>query len=185
MRMLSRQVERYVREPIPVSFEALMFVGVVDTLSGKGESYLMRFFVAPYGRRWERADTGEIHIAKHEEGVLKVWRLDPQSRIASLESKEAVKPHSERAKRPSRVETYRGFRCAVEKAVERSAELVVEAQEWRVLEPKAQNWLLRLELQMYMGQQRVGVSLWDTLEIQFKDLSPQLFTIPSEYRVLP
>lgn len=184
MRMLDRQVERYLRGSLRGSFEALVLVGTVAP-SGDSAGRLVRVFVAPQGRRCEYLDTGEIYLAQEAAGVVAVWRLNPKSRVASLveESKEAAPPR--RAKRSARVETYRSLRCAVEESEERSAELVAKTREWRVLDQKAQNWVLRAELQAYTGQQLAYVFLWDTLEIQFKNLPSDLFTVPSDYRVTP
>lgn len=184
MRMLDRQTERYMRGSLRGSFEALVLVGSVAR-SGEARVRLARVFVAPQGRRWEYLDTGEIYLAQEAAGVVAVWRLNPKSRVASLveESKEAAPPR--RAKRSARVETYRSLRCAVEESEERSAELVAKTREWRVLDQKAQNWVLRAELQAYTSQQLAYVSLWDTLEIQFKNLPSDLFTVPSDYRVTP
>lgn len=182
MRTLDRQEERYLRGSFRGSFEAIVLAGSVAP-SGEAGVRLARVFIAPTGRRWEYLDTGEIYIAQVKSGAVSVWRLDPKSRVASLESKGAVPPRH--AKRSVRVETYRSLRCAVEESEERSGEFAAKTREWRVLDPKAQNWVLRAELQTYTGQQLAYVFLWDTLEIQFKKLPSDLFTVPSDYRVTP
>lgn len=183
------QLERYLRVPQQGSFEALVITAGIDLPSGKGEVLLTRILVGTQGRRWEHIGRGETFLALEEGGLVKVWRIDENTRTVHLVSQEpkAKASTKQRAVTGRRVgtETLRGFRCAVYEETLHSPEATLKAREWRVLEAKLRNWPLKADSHVIVGGQEVGLLFFETLQVRFKALPKQLFTLPSDYRVVP
>jgi hypothetical protein len=188
MRMRQRKLEvpeQFARTTVRGSFEALLLAGYIQLESGETEFAVIRAWVSPYGRRWERVGSDEIRLAVDKEDAVVIYRLEPKTKTAYIESSEPLTQKVSPRKPARRVEVYRGLRCRVEEVSEREAEgLIRKSREWRVLDTKAENWPMRSELRLLRDEQLSAIMLWDTLDIKFQPFPRQLFMVPPDYKIV-
>lgn len=180
--------ERLSAAEVSGSFEALILFGMVDLLVNDHKFSLVRFTNAPEGRRWQFVGSDEVYIVTETGGVRTVYRLAPQQKKAYMEVTIERKPPSlhPKQKQSSRTETYRGLRCAlVEQRTQVGLGSEMLSREWRVVDSKAQGWIMRAELQVFQQEQLSSIVLWDTLDMRFKRFPRNLFSIPKDYQILP
>lgn len=180
--------ERLRAAEISGSFEALILFGVADLLVGDHKFSLVRVTVAPEGYRWQYVGSDEVYIATETGGVRAVYRLAPQQKKAYIEETiERESPSSQpNKKRSSRIETYRGLRCAiVEQRDQVGLGSEMLSREWRVEDSKARGWTMRAEIQAFQGEELSSIVLWDTLDMRFKQFPRYLFSVPKDYQIVP
>ncbi len=188
MRMRQRKLEvpeQFARTTVCGSFEALLLAGYIQLESGETELAVIRAWVSPYGRRWERVGSDEIRLAVDKENTVVIYRLEPKTKTAYIESSEPLTQKVSPRKSARRVEVYRGLRCRVEEVSEREAEgFIRKSREWRVSDSKAENWPMRIEMHLFWREQLSTIMLWDTLDIKFQLFQRELFVVPPDYKIV-